>query len=101
MAAYIVVEANLTDPKKFAPYTQVVPDLVTKFGGEYISIGGASEPLEGEWADTKIVLHRWPDMAAARAFWYSDEYEQAKKLREDTGQFRVILVDGVKEEQLE
>jgi len=94
VAAYLVVEAVLTDPKKFKPYTEVVPQLITKFGGEYISIGGESEVLEGEWGATKVVLHRWPSMQAARDFWNSEEYTEAKKLREGTGTFRVMLVDG-------
>jgi len=101
MSAYIVVEAIITDFANFVPYTKAVPPLVAKMGGEYISIGGESQALEGDWGETKIVLHRWPNMQAARDFWFSDEYEQAKKLREGTGTFRVMLVDGVKKETLE
>lgn len=101
MSAYIVVEAVITDFPKFAPYTKVVPPLVAKMGGEYISIAGEAEALEGDWGETKIVLHRWPNMQAARDFWFSPEYEQAKKLRQGTGTFRVMLVDGVKKETLE
>lgn len=101
MTAYLVVEAELTDREKFIGYTKVVPPLVTKFGGEYIAIGGEHEPLEGEWGATKIVMHRWPSMDSARAFWNSKEYTEAKKLREGAGTFRVMLVDGVKTENLE
>lgn len=100
MPAYIVVEARLSDPKKFLPYTKVVPALVTKYGGEYIAIGGASEVLEGDWGDTKIVLHKWPDMQSARNFWNSDEYSEAKKIRAGTGTFRVMLVDGFTRESV-
>jgi len=101
VSAYIVVEAIITDFPKFAPYTKIVPSLVAKMGGEYISIAGEAQVLEGDWGDTKIVLHRWPSMQAARDFWFSKEYQEAKKLREGTGTFRVMLVDGVKKETLE
>ena len=101
MSAYIVVEAVITDRKGFAPYTKAVPPLVAKMGGEYISIAGESEALEGDWGEVKIVLHRWPSMQAARDFWNSDEYTAAKELRNNTGTFRVMLVDGVKKETLE
>ena len=101
MAAYLVVEAILTNPQDFVSYTKAVPPLVTKFGGEYIAVGGESESLEGEWGVTRIVLHKWPSMDAARKFWYSDEYTEAKKLREGTGTFRVMLVDGLKAGNLE
>lgn len=95
MSAYIVVEAIITDREGFLPYTKVVPPLVAKMGGEYIAIGGEAEPLEGDWGETKVVLHRWPNMQAAREFWYSDEYQAAKELRAGTGTFRVMLVDGL------
>lgn len=101
MAAYLVVEAVITDAEKFGAYIKAVPPIVAQFGGEYLVVGGEAEPLEGDWGETKIVLHRWPDMPTARLFWHSDEYQQAKRLREGTGQFRVMLVDGLAKQQLE
>ncbi len=101
MPAYLVVEAVITDPKGFVAYTRAVPPLVARYGGEYLVMGGESEALEGDWGATKIVLHRWPDLQAARRFWHSDEYQAAKRLREGTGEFRVMLVDGLVKEKLE
>ena len=43
MPAYLVIEAVLTDPAAFVPYTKAVPPLVAQFGGEYISLAGDSE----------------------------------------------------------
>lgn len=94
MAAYLVVEAVITDRKKFAAYAQRVPGAVARAGGEYLALGGEAEALEGDWGEERLVVHRWPDMAAARRFWHSDEYRRLKKLREGTGRFRVMLVDG-------
>lgn len=101
MSAYLVVEAVITDWDQFGQYSRVVPGLVADFGGEYIVLGGEAEALEGEWGETRIVMHRWPDMASARAFWQSPEYTEARKLREGTGEFRVMLVDGVHKERIE
>ncbi len=101
MAAYLVVEARITDRGKFAGYARCVPELVSRFGGEYVVLGGAAETLEGDWGESRIVVHRWPSMAAARRFWHSPEYAEAKKLRENTGEFRVMLLEGCQREQLE
>lgn len=101
MAAYVVVEAEVTDWERFAAYAKVVPPIVARFGGEYLVLGGQAETLEGEWGATRVVLHRWPDPESARAFWNSPEYQQAKSLREGTGHFRVMLVEGVQTEVLE
>ena len=101
MAAYLVVEAVITDREKFAAYAQRVPELVARFGGEYIVLGGAQEALEGDWGDVRLVVHRWPDMARARRFWNSPEYAEVRKLREGAGEFRVMLLEGRQKEELE
>lgn len=101
MAAYLVVEAVITDREKFAAYAQRVPELVARFGGEYIVLGGAQEALEGDWGDVRLVVHRWPDMARARRFWNSPEYAKVRKLREGAGEFRVMLLEGRQKEELE
>lgn len=101
MAAYLVIEAQISDLEGFSCYAKVVPPLVAQFGGEYLVLGGEHEALEGDWGKTKVVLHRWPSMEAARRFWQSDEYQEAKRLRDGTGQFRVMLVSGVAKEKLE
>ena len=101
MTAYIIVEAVLRDPEKFAAYAKVGPDIVADFGGEYLVLGGEQAPLEGDWGATRLVMHRWPSAEQARAFWYSDAYEAAKPLRAGTGEFRVMLVDGLQQTPLE
>lgn len=101
MSAYIIVEAIITKPQEFAAYAQAVPAVVAKYHGNYRILGGEVETLEGDWGTTRIVMHEWPSMEAARAFWHSDEYAAVKPLREGTGQFRVILVAGTASEVLE
>ncbi len=101
MAAYLVVEAVITDREKFMAYAQRVPELVARFRGEYIVLGGTQEALEGDWGDVRLVVHRWPDMASARRFWNSPDYAEVRKLREGAGEFRVMLLEGRRKEELE
>lgn len=101
MAAYLVVEAVITDREKFAAYARQVPELVARFGGEYIALGGTQEALEGDWGEVRLVVHRWPDMASARRFWNSPEYAEVRELREGAGEFRVMLLEGRHKEELE
>ena len=101
--AYIVIEAKL-DPshrERFASYASQVPALVAKYGGEYKVMGGTHEPLEGEWGATRIVMHRWPNAESAREFWHSEEYRELKKVREGTGDFRIILLEGLQRKELD
>ena len=101
MTAYIIVEAIVHDPETFSAYAKKVPAIVAQFGGEYLVLGGPQKSLEGDWSHSRVVMHRWPSAEQARAFWESDEYAVAKPLRAGTGEFRVILVEGVQQTVLE
>ena len=95
MDAYMIIEAELSDPVQFAEYTRALPPVVTQFGGQYRVAGGTHVPLEGDWGDKRIVVSVWPSMEAAKEFWYSDEYQALIPLREGTGEFRVMLLEAL------
>ena len=89
MSAYLIIQATVHDWQKFAKYTEVVPPLVEKFGGQYIAMG-QPELIEGQDAPKSVVISQWPDCQAAH-----------KKHREGTGQFSVLLIDGLSQTTLE
>ncbi|MFQ3255816.1 MAG: hypothetical protein ACI9W7_000274 [Porticoccaceae bacterium] len=95
MAAYTIVQGIVTDASMFTKYTQEVLGVVAQYGGRYLVLGSDAETLEGVGDARKVVVHEWPDIDAARKFWYSTEYQSLKKLREGTGDFQVTLVEGV------
>lgn len=96
MAAYMIVTAAIHEREKFiAGYGAAAGALVEKFGGEYLIRGPGAELLEGDFGDgAGVVVSKWPDRAAAKAFWNSPEYAEAKKLREGLADVQVLLVDG-------
>lgn len=94
---YMIVIAHLSDRQRFLDgYARVVPQLVEQFGGRYVIRGSGGSFLEGGWCDrASALVSEWPDRAAAQAFWDSPEYAAAKRLREGTGEFQVLLIDAV------
>ncbi len=93
MGAFMIIQAEITDPARFMEYAKQAPALIEKFGGRYRSMRGESEQLEGEADARKIVVSEWPSMDAAREFWNSPEYEALKKLREGAAEVHVYLVE--------
>ncbi|WP_449465413.1 DUF1330 domain-containing protein [Stenotrophomonas humi] len=101
MPAYLIIEAHITDPQRFAAYARATPAVVARHGGHYLVMGGEQRCLEGEAAVVgRTVISCWPDRAAALAFWQSPEYAAIKPLRAGTGTFRVLLADGVQTQPL-
>ena len=95
MAAYIVVEVTVTDPEGFAPYREMVPPTVAAYGGKYLARGGALTPLEGGWDPQRITVLEFPDVARAQAWWDSQEYAEAKAIRQRTTETKMVIVAGV------
>ncbi len=97
MTAYIIVAARVDKRTEgFIEYSKRAAELTSRCGGEYIVRGLAETVLEGEiWSQRPCVISRWPSLEAAKAFWNSEEYQQAlKPLRADTGLYDVGLFEG-------
>ncbi|MCY4199584.1 MAG: DUF1330 domain-containing protein [Gammaproteobacteria bacterium] len=95
MSAYLVITAQLHDREAFlAGYAREVAALVESFGGEYLVRAPGIDILEGEHPGGSLVISKWPDKAAALAFWHSPEYARAKKLREGIADCQVLLIEG-------
>ncbi|OAN56560.1 DUF1330 domain-containing protein [Sphingobium sp. TCM1] len=95
MAAYIVATVRVTDAEKFAAYGKGIAGLSEQFGGESIAKGPVAEWLEGEGpAGERVVVSRYPDADAARAYIASAQYQAAAALRAGAGEVVMrLLVD--------
>jgi uncharacterized protein (DUF1330 family) len=98
MPAYMIVTAKIKDRDAFIQgYGTAAAKLVTQFGGKYVLRGPGAELLEGDWGDgASMVISEWPDIDAAKTFWNSPEYAEAKKLREGVADVQVLLIDAPK-----
>ena len=95
MAAYVIADVREAwDAEKLDEYRRRNSDAVANHGGRFVVRGGEQELLEGDWPSLRLVVIEFPDMAAARAWWSSDEYEAIKPLRRGGSTTNIVLVDG-------
>ncbi|MBV7265244.1 DUF1330 domain-containing protein [Erythrobacter ani] len=96
MPAYMIVTAAIHDRDKFVSgYGAAAAALIEKFGGQYLLRGPGAECLEGDFGDgASMVISKWPDRDAIKAFWNSPEYAEAKKLRDGLADVQVLVIDG-------
>lgn len=95
MAAYVIVELDVTDPAAFEEYRTQVPATIAKFGGRYVVRGGRSQTLEGDWHPKRCVVLEFPSVEHAMKFYNSPEYAPQKALRLRSAKSKVVLVEGV------
>jgi uncharacterized protein (DUF1330 family) len=95
MPAYVIVEVSIHNPVEYEDYKKLTPVSLIPFDGKFIVRGGKAETLEGEWNPERIVVIEFPDIEKANAWWNSEEYAQAKALRQRTSYTKMIVVPGV------
>ena len=93
--AYVVVDMEITDPERYAPYREAAAPAVAAAGGRYLARGGATEVLEGDREPHRMVILEFPDMDAARSWYDSPAYREARRLRADAATGSFIAVEGV------
>jgi uncharacterized protein (DUF1330 family) len=60
----------------------------------FLAVNGKYEVLEGAPAES-VTIAQFPDMAAAKAWYDSPEYQDAKQHRLSGADFRIILTEGL------
>lgn len=95
MAAYFIVDVEITDPVGFEEYRKAVPATIEKYGGRLLVRGGKFEALEGGWRPTRLVVLEFPSADHAKRWYESEEYRPLKALRLKTARTNLVLVEGV------
>ena len=95
MAAYVIVETEVTDPEGYERYKAASPGAVAAAGGRYLARGGELDVLEGDWRPPRLVILEFEDLAAARRWYDSERYREARRLREGAARMRMVAVQGI------
>jgi uncharacterized protein (DUF1330 family) len=94
MAAYFVVNIEVRDREKFETYRERVVPVIEEYGGRYLVRGGEVHPVEGDLGLKRLVILEFPSMAAARRFYDSPEYAPLLRLRQESAESDIVLVEG-------
>ncbi len=91
---YTIVRIDITDPDAYARYAKVATEAIARHGGRVLARGGRFEAVEGA-ARARNVVVEFDSFEAARRFYFSSDYQQAKALREGAAIVEYVLVEGV------
>lgn len=95
MAAYVVfIKDETLDKDELATYAEKAGRARGDHPITPLAFYGALETLEGPEAEGVVVLE-FPDAEAAKGWYFSPAYQEAKAHRLKGAKYRVLLVNGV------
>ena len=96
MAAYVIVDVEVTNQEAYEEYRRQVPATLEKYGGRFAVRGGRYETLEGSWQPQRIVVLQFPDFDRAKEWHGSPEYQAIIPLRTKNARTNFLtVVEGV------
>ena len=96
MAAYMVVDTKIKNPKAYEEYKIKAKPIVESYGGEYLARGGYTSVPENElWKPTRLVIARFPSRKDVENFLDSEDYAPMKALRNKYADCTLTILDGV------
>jgi uncharacterized protein (DUF1330 family) len=95
MAAYLIVDLDVTDPEGFKEYQTQVGATLDMYGGKYIVRGGNHEILEGEWHLHRLIIIEFDSEEQCKRWVTSPEYAPLLEIRHRTANTQAVWVQGV------
>ena len=95
MPAYVIARVEVTDWDKYKEYLKVGPGTIAQYGGRFIARGSDIVTLEGPEETRRLVILEFPSLAEAKAWYNSEEYQDAKKLRAGASIGSLLAIEGI------
>lgn len=89
--AYMIVSSDRKPGADYGPYSQAAGPLAREAGLQMVAASQQPVVLEGNWPYQNVILEVYPSMDVLKEFWYSDAYQEAKKLREGLSTVNFII----------
>ena len=86
---------EITDKARLEEYKEKVFPVVTAFGGKYIVAGEKIRVVEGNWQPRYVVMIEFPGFEEANRWYDSKEYAELRNLRQSSGKFDGIIMEGL------
>ena len=91
---YVIFTEVISDPDGMAAYGRAAGPSIRKGGAKVLVVERQPEVVEGEWPATQTVVLEFVSVEAARAWYRSDSYQAAAKIRQGAAACDVVIVSG-------
>ena len=95
MPGYWLARAKITDPIAYKKYTDLVPEIISRYQGKILARGGRYQIMEGPENFHRFVVIEFPTLEQAVACFESPEYQEAAAFRRaGGGVVENVIVEG-------
>ena len=91
---YLVANIRVTDQDKFQEFSGMAGPAIKKYGGKVLARGPVADRLEGVVSGI-VMMIEFESKDAANIFYYSEEYQAAKAVREECSDTDLMIAEGV------
>jgi uncharacterized protein (DUF1330 family) len=90
---YWIAHIDVSDPEGYKAYVAASTAAIDAFGGHHIVRGGTAEQREGQLRSRHAVVE-FPSYGQALACYQSEQYQQARAIRQAYSTCDLTIVDG-------
>ena len=89
---YVILTEAINDPEGMKAYGKAAGSTMS--GATVLSVDTAPKVVEGHWHGDQTVVLEFESVDAARAWYESEGYQQAAKLRQAAADCNVVILSG-------
>ncbi|CAN1485935.1 COG5470 Uncharacterized conserved protein [Rhabdaerophilaceae bacterium] len=91
---YLIGRVSVHDPEGYKAYAAKATAAIAQHGGRVLARGGRTEIVEGEGRMRNVIIE-FESFEQAKAYFYSPEYLEARKLRWPLSVGDFVILEGV------
>ena len=91
---YLVAYIRVKDKEKFQSFSGMAGPVIQKFGGKILAKGPGADRHEGD-VDGVVMMIEFESKSQAENFYFSDEYQAAKAVRDDCSEADLMIIEGI------
>ena len=91
---YLIANLRVQDEKCFNEYSEAAVPLIERFGGKLLARGPGADRHEGDLTGL-VALLEFESKAAAEKFYFSDEYQASKVIRDNGVDTDLMIIEGI------
>jgi uncharacterized protein (DUF1330 family) len=94
VSVYMIIEAEVKDPKMYAEYIEQVPKVIEKYGGRYLARGNKIISLSEDWNPERMSIIEFDSVQKIKECFTSPEYKKVSHFREQGANIRAVVIEG-------